>query len=231
MRIARVRLSAPAGTAPALAAFYGGTLGLAVASAQDGAVRVRVGESELVFVEDDGTPFYHLALLVPGDRFEAALAWARERVELLPDADTGEEVFDFGFWDGTAVYLHDPAGSILELIAHRGMEEQGRDGPFAPEELVGISEIGLVGDTGALAAALAQGLGLELWDGAAGVDGRLAFVGEKARTLILCPPGRGWLPTGRPAEPHPVAVELDGVGMGVAALPDGQRVSGAGTGL
>ena len=78
-----------------------------------------------------GAPFYHFALLVPGDRFDAALAWARERVELLPDRETGEVVFDFTNWDARAVYFHDPAGNIVELIAHRGIGEGGVTGPFA----------------------------------------------------------------------------------------------------
>jgi hypothetical protein len=53
-------------------------------------------------------------------------------------------------------------------------------------------------------------LGVHLWDGELDEPGRLAFVGERARTLILCPQGRGWLPTDRSAEPHPVKVVLSG---------------------
>ena len=52
------------------------------------------------------------------------------------------------------------------------------------------------------------------------------FVGEKARTLILAPPGRGWLPTGRPAEPHPVEARLSGSPKGEAGLEGGRyRIS------
>ena len=40
-------------------------------------------------------------------------------------------------------------------------------------------------------------------------DGRLGFVGERGRVLILADEGRGWLPTGRPAEGYPVAAVLD----------------------
>jgi hypothetical protein len=53
-------------------------------------------------------------------------------------------------------------------------------------------------------------LGVRFWDGELDEPGRLAFVGERARTLILCPEGRGWLPTGRPAKPDPVEVVLSG---------------------
>ena len=192
MRFVEVTLAAPA----SLADFYVETLGLAVA---DGAVRI--GETTLRFEPSEDDPFYHFALLVPGDRFDAALAWARDRVELLGD------VFDFDNWDALAVYFHDPAGNIVELIAHHGLEENGRDGPFDAEELVGFSELGIVGDK-RRELELLERRGLQLWDGTIEESDRLAFVGEKGRTVILASPGRGWLPTGRPAEPHPVEFEL-----------------------
>jgi hypothetical protein len=192
MRFAEVTLSAPLD----LRAFYGGELGLPL----DGDAIV-VGETRLRFDVEEGGAFYHFAFLVPGDRFAAALAWARERVPLLGD------VFEFENWDAAAVYFHDPAGSIVELIAHHGLEENGRDGPFAADELLGFSELGIVGDRSHLLRRL-ETEGLALWSGTVEEPDRLAFVGEKGRTLILAPPGRGWLPTGRPAEPHPVEYVL-----------------------
>jgi hypothetical protein len=193
VRFVEVTLAAPLD----LRDFYGGGLGLPL----DGDAIV-VGETRLRFRAEDGGAFYHFALLVPGDRFDPALVWVRERVELLGD------VFDFEAWDARAFYFHDPAGSIVELIAHRSLEKNGRSGEFAADELVGFSELGVVGDPPELLRRL-ETLGLELWDGTIAEPGRLAFVGEQGRTLILASPGRGWLPTGRPAEPHPVDLVLE----------------------
>ncbi len=193
VRFVEVTLGGPS----ELAGFYGGTLGLAVE-----AETVQVGETALRFAADEGEPFYHFALLVPGDRFDAAVAWARERVELVGG------VFDFESWDARAIYFEDPAGSIVELIAHHGLEENGRTGAFDAAELVGLSELGVVGPGNLLQAF--SSLGLSLWDGTLQGRGRLAFFGERGRTFILAPRGRGWLPTGRPAEPHPVEAVLDG---------------------
>ena len=224
MRFDRVQLHAPAGSLSALAAFYVGRLGLNAVEETG----MRLGETEVVFVAGSGEPFYHFAVLVPGDRFQAALDWIGERVELLPDPETGEMVFDFDNWDALACYFHDPAGNIVELIAHRGLDESGRQGPFAASELVGVSELGLVGDKQALASALRDELGLECWAGDLAAEGMLAFVGEKARTLILSPEGRGWLPTGRAAEPHPCELVLSGAGDGVVLLSDSAyRIEGA----
>jgi hypothetical protein len=185
-----VRLGARPDLLPALAEFY----------ADFGA--------PLEFAAMDGDPYYHFAFLVPGDRFEAAFDWARGRYELQPRQD-GELVFDFAFWDALACYFIDPAGNIVELIAHHGLEENGARGAFSPGELLGFSEVGLVGDVPEMARELEQ-LDLRVWSGSADDPESLAFVGEKARTLILCPIDRGWLPIGRPAQPHRVDVTLTG---------------------
>jgi hypothetical protein len=180
------------------------------------------GELPLEWVDADGAPFYHFAFLVPGDRFDAAFEWARERHEIHPRAD-GELVFDFSFWDALACYFSDPAGNIVELIAHRGLEENGRTGAFSPGELLGFSEVGLVGDVAAMARDLRE-VGLEVWSGSTDDPGSLAFVGEKARTLILCPVDRGWLPIDLRAKAHPVDVVLSGPPEGTVET-GGHRVS------
>jgi hypothetical protein len=131
-------------------------------------------------------------------------------------------VFEFDNWSARACYFHDPAANIVELIAHRGIAETGARGPFAGNELLGFSELGLVGDTVTMAAELERLLGLRIWAGSV-EEGRLGFVGEQARTLILSPAGRGWLPTGRPAEPHPVEVVLSGPAEREALLDGGRQ--------
>src|SRR5919201_2097104 len=164
MIFVRVRLAASAARMGELADFYGERLGLGVTPAGVALLLV-VGETNVEFVRAAGEPFYHLALLVPGNRFDEALAWARARTQLLPDGESGDEVFDFDVWTAKACYFHDPAGNIVELIAHRGIGESGTEGPFEGRELLGFSELGLVGGTPAMARALHETLGLELWDG------------------------------------------------------------------
>jgi hypothetical protein len=200
VRLAEVTLSAPI----ELQDFYVGVLGLPL----DGEAIV-VGETRLRCRVEGGDAFYHFAFLVPGDRFDAALAWARERVQLLGD------VFDFEAWNARAVYFHDPAGNIVELIAHRELEQNGRDGEFAADELAGVSELGIVGEPLLDLLHRLETVGLELWDGSVEGKNQLGFVGEQGRTLILAPPGRGWLPTGRPAEPHAVELVLELAGARV----------------
>ena len=212
MTFLHVRLQAPAASVDELHDFYGTTLGLEIG--EDG---VRVGETVLELAPADGRPFYHFAFLVPGDRFDAALDWADERVELLPDPGTGDVVFESEAWRSRACYFHDPAGNIVELIAHPEVGERGDDGAYAGSELIGLSELGIVGDRRAAAAVLAE-LGIDVWDGTLDDHDGLAFAGERARTLILAPEGRPWVPTARPAEPHRVEAVLAGTRPGVARL-------------
>ena len=173
----------------------------------------QAGETTMEFDPAPGSPFYHFAFLVPGDRFDAAVDWVRSHTELLPDPDTGEVVFPFEDWDASGCYFEDPAGNIIELAGHHGIGENGRKGEFTADEIVGLSELGLVGDRDQMAAELRK-LGFELWNGTMTNPERLAFIGERGRTVILSSPGRGWMPTGRPAESHPVeAVFAEGSAM------------------
>jgi catechol 2,3-dioxygenase-like lactoylglutathione lyase family enzyme len=225
MDFLRVRLTAPARALPALADFYGAQLGLARVEETNALVAVTAGVTRLEFLSTAADPFYHFALLAPGDRVRELLDRANERPERLPDPDRGDVVFDFPNWRARACYFHDPAGNIVELIAHEGVGETSRTGSFVAGELLGFSELGLVGDTAAMADLLRRKIGLELWDGTVAAEGRLAFVGERAKTLILCPAGRPWLPTGRPAEAHPVDVVLSGPPQAEALLPScGSRI-------
>jgi hypothetical protein len=189
----RVRLRAPERLLPELREFY---------------ARLGTGETDLEFAPGEGEPFYHFAFLVPPARFAGLL---EATPDPLPDPESGEVVFDFEAWDAKAFYFHDPAGNIVEVIAHEGIEDEG------------LSELGLVGEPRALAGPLRE-LGLELWDGTLDEPGRLAFLGERGHTLILAPEGRGWMPTGRPAEPHPVEAVLSGQPSGRVEVANGLYV-------
>ncbi len=222
LEIVDVVLEAPAGCGRALDSFYRGDLGLGAADLDGAMLAVRIGAGRLAFTANrvpGVEPFYHFALLVPGDRFTAAYEWLGAKRELLPDPETGDAIFDFDNWDAFACYCLDPVGNIVELIAHRGLSEEGGGGAFSPAELLGFSEVGIVGgDKVQVARQLGRTLGLSVWDGEIEDPYRLAFAGEKARTLILCPEGRPWLPTGRPAEEHRVELVIGGVSGADARL-------------
>lgn len=225
VEIERVDIAAARGSLQALETFYGDRLGMRVAARDDSNVQLRVGHSTVHFRQTTGAgrPFYHFAFLAPGNRFDAAYAWLAERAEILPHRDSEGTVFEFEFIDAHACYFHDPADNIVELIAHRGISESGveSDAAFSADELVGISEIGVVTPHKTAAAeSLDDSLGLRVWQGELDTPDDLAFLGRQAHTVILSSPGRGWLPTGRAAEVHPVNVVLNGTKVGRAELSE-----------
>jgi hypothetical protein len=219
-----VRLALQVDAAAEMRWFYLDYLGFDdtdTANAED-LLGVRIGKTVLRFTAapPDREPFYHFALLAPGDRFETALTWLAERNELLPDPDTGDNVFDFENWGALACYCLDPVGNIVEVIGHRGLGESGFGGSFHLGEFVGFSELGLVVPNKRDAASqLTREIDLQVWDGELDDPERLVFLGERGRTLILSPPGRGWLPTGRPAELHALEVVVTGSHPGIAYIP------------
>jgi hypothetical protein len=212
-RITGAMLAVAAGRLDAVERFYRDELGIP-GRLEAAELRLDIGSAHLTFIAtSESEPFYHFAVLVPGNRFEAARGWLAARTPLLANAETGETTFDFDFWEASACYAHDPAGNIVELIAHRGLEDSTEAGDFRAAELRGISEVGLVTDDLLVALERLRTGGLELWYGEVDRHEGLGFVGRKAHTLILVPTARPWLPTGRPAESHPVEVALARAGQ------------------
>ncbi len=195
MQILHVRLQAPADSVDALREFYGG----------------RAGTTAIEFEPVEGArPFYHFAFRVPRNRFEAARDWLAARSGLLADED-GKTTFEFDFWNAQGCYAADPGENIIELVAHQELpDESPVEGPFTADELLGMCELGLVvPDRRAAAEALAP-LGIGMRSGTLDEPDGLAFMGTLEASLILSGPGRGWMPTGRPAEPWPVDVTVTG---------------------
>ena len=209
MRIIDLGLRTAADLLPKLRGFYR-SLGVSLVDGSE-EVALKIGATTIRFAAADSgsAPFYHFALRVPRNRLAAAMDLLEKHVGLLPDPETGTTTFDFDNWNAVAFYFHDPAGNIVELIAHRDLPDEGPDEqPFAMHELLGVCEIGLVGDVTRMAQDL-DAAGIELWDGSV-EPSALAFMGGRDGVLILAPTGRGWLPTRRPAEEHAVDVAVEG---------------------
>jgi catechol 2,3-dioxygenase-like lactoylglutathione lyase family enzyme len=219
LHIAEAALSAPRSELARLRAFYR-RLGLEAAAAADGSVVVGAGASTLRLVPAAGRPWHHVALLVAPERFAESTAIVRDMTPLLADPRDGSTIFESPEWHSRACYFHDPAGNVVELIAHAELASPEASG--SPLGVLAISEVGLVApDPDRLIDLLTGEAGLRVWDGDPPGNASLSFVGRKGHTLIVAVEGRGWVPTRRPAEVHPVAVTIDGAGRVATVEPPG----------
>ena len=135
----------------------------------------------------------HFAVNVPPQRFEEAVDWARERVELV-DGDV-----PFPAWRARSAYFFDPGGNIVELIA--------RERATGDDLFLEISEVGLpVADVGSAVEWLEGELGLPHFSG-----NRRDFsaVGDDRGLFIVVPVGRPWLFTEEPAPDVPLRVTIE----------------------
>ncbi|MGZ6372066.1 MAG: hypothetical protein ACXWL8_01580, partial [Candidatus Limnocylindria bacterium] len=72
VEITSVSLSAPRARLGELRAFYGERLGLPATNEEGGAFGLALERARLVFAPAEGAPIHHFALLIGGERFNAA---------------------------------------------------------------------------------------------------------------------------------------------------------------
>jgi len=150
----------------------------------------------------------HFAVNVPPQRFEEAVHWARERVELV-DADV-----PFPAWGARSAYFFDPGGNIVELIA--------RERAPGDDLFLEISEVGLpVDEVGAAVEWLEDELGLPHFSG-----NRRDFsaIGDDRGLFIVVPVGRPWLFTEEPAPDAPLRVTIESDRRAELVVPGSKHV-------
>lgn len=145
----------------------------------------------------------HIALNVPPQRFEEAVAHAGARAPLL------HEDVPFEAWRARSAYFYDPGGNIIELIARE--RAPGR------ELFLEVSEVGLpVSDVATAVDFLERELGLPHFSG----DRRtFSAVGDDRGLFIVVPVGRPWLFTDQPAPDAALSVTLAGEGERELSVP------------
>lgn len=158
----------------------------------------------------DSNPTYHFAFNIPSDQIESARRWLQARVPVLKDED-GQEIVWFESWNAHAVYFHDPAGNIVELIARHELAHR-TDGDFDIHQILGISEIGMaIPESIGVATAAEQvtrTLGLHPYRP---ISDDFAAMGTPHGLVILVRAGRPWfMSPGNTACMQPTAVTLRG---------------------
>ncbi|UYZ64471.1 VOC family protein [Hymenobacter weizhouensis] len=219
MRILEVDLLTP--DLAATARFYSEVLALPVA-ANEGSVAVMVGYSRLRFraAAPGAAPFYHVAFALDFNHLLAAHEWLAARVPLLP-GPAGGTLVDFPNWNAQSFYFHDATGNILECIARRGSLPSSAGSGLAGM-LRGVSEVGAaVPDVPAAAELLHRTGGVPYYPPGPRLP-HFTPLGDDHGLFILSAVGRGWMPTGRPAEQHVLRAVVEQSGQQLAVQFSGQ---------
>jgi len=193
------------------AKFYREVLGLPLIAEEADAASFRAGWTTLRFERADGAgpePVYHFAFNIPENRFDEALAWARERFSIARATD-GREVYHFTHWDAHAFYFIDPAGNVCEFIARHTLPN-ATDRPFSSRDIGEVSEIGLItDDVPALVDRTKAVLGADPYLGRR--SGTFTAIGDAHGLFIVVERGREWLGSSIKADAFPARITTRGV--------------------
>jgi catechol-2,3-dioxygenase len=188
----------------ALREFYHGRLGLRIVAETEQTISFQCGKSVLEF-EPGEAAYYHFAFNIPSLAVTEAADWLEGLgIELIPFE--GQRIVPFPNWVAEAVYFHDPAGNIVELIARRRLEIPRKES-FDAASWVEISEIGLAVDTPLeVKGALTGQVGLaSFWCPSAEF---CALGDEQGLFIVVDASHKKWIPSMEPAKSFPLEAEI-----------------------
>jgi hypothetical protein len=169
---------------------------------------VQAGTTALTFRASHAqSPLYHFAFTVPFNKWSQAKSWLKARTTLL-EGD-GRDEFENARLRTHNYYFPDPAGNILEFIAREDLPATAGE-EFGPEDVLHISEMGLVvDDVPDTVKLLRARLGIEVYRDSS--FDTFAQLGDINGVLVLAKRGRLWAPDERqPAVVSPVRLSILG---------------------
>jgi hypothetical protein len=197
--------------------FYGVRLGMRVSEINpvEEAFTVKAGSTKMIFkqwnsateTEKKGIePFYHFAWMIPRNQFQQAKQWAASRVTLSTDGER-DQTYSTN-WDSHSLYFEDPAGNIVELIAHH-KENNEQEGAFSVENILKVCEIGLVSEDVPATVHELEKVGLLRWG-----EGSDTFspVGDRNGLFIVVRKERVWFFSNQKAQIFPLEATIHQVG-------------------
>lgn len=193
------------------ARFYQEILGLSIVENNSEFISIQAGNTILKFIENNNfNSIYHFAFNIPENKLEEAIAWTKNKVDLLVIEDKNV-IARFENWNANAVYFYDNNGNLLEFIARHDLDNN-QLAPFDSKSILNISEIGIVNETPLeLANQLIEKHGLDFF--AKNPNSELfSAVGNDEGLLIIVKPNRNWYPTQIPAASNKITVKIENNG-------------------
>lgn len=175
--------------------FYEEALGLPIVFHDTQSLRIKIGTSLLAFKEaaEQSNPVYHLAFNIPKNKLSEAIEWSENRIELIQQEEA-VLIANFESWNANAVYFYDNNGNLLEFIARKDLDNSQTEA-FGSDQLLNISEIGIVSDNPSLLGEkFTAEYGLSLFEKNQNSEVFTA-IGNDNGLLIIVKTNRNWYPT------------------------------------
>lgn len=179
--------------------FYMNLLEWDLVEADNDRFTVKVGSSQLSFVESERPYFYHFAINIPGNQFSMMKYWLKDRVTL--NREEGRDEVYFQSFDADSMYFEDPAGNIVELIGRR---KRDLFGDLTKESFIDISEVGVATPYVTEVGELLQDNGIPLRNGTEVNPDELNFIGKDDKFVVLVPLHRRWYFSKKQSEVAPL---------------------------
>lgn len=188
-------------------AFYTRRLGFECVAEGRSSFTVRVGWTDLTFMESATPHIYHYCFLVPCNQLAAALEWTAARVDVI-EIEQGRHTQRFESWNADSFYFFDASGNLAEMIVRHDLKNIGGS-PFNVSSILCVNEIGMPTENiRATDAKLGELLGTAFWKGD---SERFGTHGDQ-EGLFLLPDYRvkdKWFPSNQPIIPTPFEILVE----------------------
>ena len=172
--------------------FYEKLIGLKLIELNKFQASFQIGQSTLKLIESENFYPYHIAINIPCNKENEALAWLKKRVNVLK-AD-GNEIQDFNYWNAKAIYFYDLDKNIIEFISRKNLKNESNEN-FNSKSLLEISEIGMpVNDIKSTYTSLNKRMKIKKFDG--GFERFCAIGDEEGLFICINKNLKDWFPTG-----------------------------------
>ncbi len=170
--------------------FYKEKLEFPVQNYTSDAFEVQLRQSLIRFERSGEAVPYHFAINIPSNKAAEALDWLQDRVQVL--SYEGKELIDFSNWNALAMYFYDADHNIVEFICRKNLRIE-MDAPFTPDQLIELSEIGVVvEDIPATYSWMKKHLDISIFDG--NFDRFCAVGDEHGLFIVIDKNKKDWFP-------------------------------------
>ncbi|TDQ30187.1 VOC family protein [Tenacibaculum caenipelagi] len=193
--------------------FYQNVLELPTIKVDDKLIHIKIGTSNLKFIEDseNPSPAYHLAFNIPENKLQEAIDWSANRFEFVKK-ENEVLITNFENWNANSVYFFDIDGNVLEFIARHDLDNAAT-AQFNSSQILNISEFGIVKDQpDVYGKHLVDTYGLHLFKKNHNSE-TFTVIGDDNGLLVIVKTNRNWYPTETPSKASWANIKLNNSGI------------------